>query len=153
MNNFTVIFEPVPLLDKILIAAQIAPDEQEILLAGWRTLVRNRATEQMTHFLKEDGKLLSMLEEPSWDKITPETFAEQLTRFAEEIGQKIPQEKLQAIVAMIFLSSFLDVVNSLLGTVSPEKQEKINEILDQDLAFRTIYTAWQEANETDSPGI
>lgn len=126
MTNL-VSFEPVKLLDKILIVCEIDVENQAVILSQFRNLVRNRLTSELAVTLQET-----------------EVFNGDLEKISQGISQSAAPKKAQKILTVVLLAAFSDVVNNLLEAALPEQAEKINQILDQDKAFSTIYDSWQK---------
>lgn len=124
MTNF-LSFEPVKLLDKILIVCKVDVENQGVILAQFRNLVRNRLTSEMAVTLPET-----------------ETFNGDVEKISQKISGVATPEKARKVLIVVLLSAFLDVVDNLLEAASPEQAEKIDQILDQDQAFSIIYSTY-----------
>ncbi len=148
MDNY--LFQPVALLDKIMIVSGVSAQDQQELLAGFRTLVRNLITEQVLDGAADVKEIRADLTAFVNGQIQEDQLITTLQKFSPKIRAGLTPEKRKTIIDLALLSAFLDTINILMETSSEENKEKIELILDQDLAFSKIFQDWKQAAQIAS---
>lgn len=142
MNADNQLFKPIAFLDKIMITCGMDAEEQQDLLAGFRTLVRSRVAEELIDNLAGNQKIMEILAEFVQQQIDEVSLMQKLQEVYPKTSSKLSLEQVKTMTSLALLSAFLDTVNIIVDTASAENKEKIGEILDQDQAFTNLFESY-----------